>query len=123
MVAAADPFAVPRPADDGIKDRADFAPDRRIARQRQGAPRHAPDSRLRAQERDFGARSAMRQRDLIHRTIPSMAAAEINASLTPGAQAISGLPRLRPSPLRKSLTYPPASLTSRIPARQSHALM
>lgn len=40
-----------------------------------------------------------------------------------GVQANSRLPLARPSPARKSLTQPPASVTSRSPAKASQALM
>ena len=40
-----------------------------------------------------------------------------------GAQAIIGLPRVRPSLSRKPLIHPPASRTSTIPANTSQALM
>ena len=98
--------AVARPADHGIEDRADPIPDRRIARPQEVAPVDAPETRLRAVACNDGARAGARQRDLACRqgTSPLIAAVLINASLTPGAQATSGLPSRRPSPARKSLT-------------------
>ena len=69
--------------------------------QSRSRPAIAPGSRLGAEERDRRARVAMGQRDLGHSAMPSMAAAEMSASLTPGAQAMSGLPLVRPSPLEK----------------------
>ena len=104
VMPSADPCAVARPADDRIEDRADVRPDRRIARPQEVASFDAPASRLRAGEGDGRARFAFDEFDGAHRTIPSIAAAEISASLTPGAQAISGLPLVSPSPLKKSLT-------------------
>ena len=66
-----------------------------------------PTRQLRAsapQEIDRRAGGPATKLDGAHRVIPSIAAAEISASLTPGAQAMSGLPLVSPSPLKKSLT-------------------
>ena len=123
VVPPADPRAVARPADDRIEDRADVRPDRRIARPEKVAAAGPPGSRLGAGERDGRLRVVLRQRDRAHSAMPSIAAAEISASLTPGAQAISGLPLVSPSPLRKSLTYPPASWTSRIAATPRRVIL
>ena len=73
--------------------------------QRRSRPATLPASRLGAQRGAMVARAAPEASSIVaHRTIPSIAAAEISASLTPGAQAMSGLPLVSPSPLRKSLT-------------------
>src|SRR5271165_1686347 len=103
IVAAADPLAVASPADHGIEDRADVGPDRRIASPEQIAACDAPGARLGALKRNRRASLSMGQRHLIHSAIPSMATAETSASLSSGAQAINGLPLVRPSPARKSL--------------------
>ena len=66
------------------------------------AIRHA--SRLGAEKRDRRLRVAMSECDFGHIVTPSKAAAAIRASLTPGAQATSGLPLVRPSPRKKSFT-------------------
>ena len=116
-------LAIAGPADDRIEDRADVRPDRRVPGPEEIAPGDVPGPRLGAEERDRRPRLPVDQRDLGHSAIPSIATADISASLSPGAQAMIGLPWLRPSPARKSLTYPPASLTRRMAARQSHAFM
>ena len=97
-------LAVARPADHRIEDRTDFAPDRRIAGPHQLAPAGPPLPRLGAEERDRRLRVAVDERDPGHGATPSKAAAAIRASLTPGADATSALPLVRPSPVRKSLT-------------------
>ena len=102
--ASADPRAVARPADDRVKDRADVGPEPRIARPKQVLARDPPASRLGAGDGDGRAGRPASKLDSAHRLIPSIAAAEISASLTPAAQAMSGLPLVSPSPLKKSLT-------------------
>ena len=104
VLPSSDPGAVARPADDRVEDRADVGPERRIARPKEIAARDAPATRLRAGEGDGRAGGPAGKLDGAHRMIPSIAAAEISASLTPGAQAMSGLPLVSPSPLKKSLT-------------------
>ena len=92
IVAAVDARAVPRPTDDWVEDRADFVPDRRIARPQQVSPADAPAPGLRAFERDRRPRIPTRKSDRRHSTIPSISTADISASLTPGAQAMMGFP-------------------------------
>ncbi len=101
---AVDPGAVAGPADDGIEDRADLGPDRRIARPQKLAPADRPAARLGAGQRNRRARRPVGELDRGHSTIPSSSTAEISASFTPGAQAMSGLPLVSPSPARKLLT-------------------
>ena len=106
IASPADPRAVARPADHRIEDRADLAPDRRIARPQQFDVADAPGDRFGAAARDRKPRRARGERDrrFGHGASPGIAATAISESLRPGAQATIGAPRRRPSPARKSLT-------------------
>ena len=105
IMAPFDPRPVARPADDREQDRADLAPDRRIARPQKVAPADPPGARFGAGQRDLGARPvAFEGYQIGHGFKPLIAAASTSAAFTPGAQAISGLPLVKPSPARKSLT-------------------
>src|SRR5208337_35671 len=83
VLASADPGAVARPADHRIENRADVGPDRRIARPKEVSATDPPASRLGAQQGVRRAGGPATKLDSAHRVIPSIAAAEISASLTP----------------------------------------